>query len=196
MSIQSNDEPVPVQYRDLDPLGYPGYRIGDDGSFWSAWRQTRGKGNGNGGAWVIGTVWRRRGAGTNGGYPQAYLPLRRGVFRLVYVHALVLAAFVGPCPEGMEACHWDGDPGNNRLDNLRWDVPKANAADTVRHGRVPRGERHCFAKLTAERVVAIRRRLAAGESQTAIARSEGVGRNTVWKIAAGKTWRHVPEQEG
>lgn len=51
------------------------------------------------------------------------------------VHRLVLEAFVGPCPKGMEACHNDGDPTNNLLSNLRWDTHEANVADTKRHGR-------------------------------------------------------------
>lgn len=50
------------------------------------------------------------------------------------IHCFVLEAFVGPCPEGMEACHWDGIRSNNRLPNLRWDTPKANHEDSVRHG--------------------------------------------------------------
>ena len=33
------------------------------------------------------------------------------------VGRLVLEVFVGPCPPGMEACHNDGDPHNNWLDN-------------------------------------------------------------------------------
>lgn len=57
-------------------------------------------------------------------------------------HALVLSAFVGPCPDGMEACHRDGNPANNRLANLRWDTHQSNVDDTVRHGRVPRGDAH------------------------------------------------------
>lgn len=52
-----------------------------------------------------------------------------------YVHRLVLEAFVGPCPPGMEACHWNGIPGDNRLHNLRWDTPSANNADILRLGR-------------------------------------------------------------
>ena len=51
-----------------------------------------------------------------------------------YVHRLVLEAFVGPCPEGMEGCHWDDDPTNNRLENLRWDTHSANTFDKVRNG--------------------------------------------------------------
>lgn len=51
------------------------------------------------------------------------------------VHTLVLEAFVGPCPDGLEACHWDGDNTNNHLTNLRWDTHIANMADMTRHGR-------------------------------------------------------------
>ena len=51
------------------------------------------------------------------------------------VHRLILGAFVGPCPDGMEACHWDDDPANNLLSNLRWDTRSANRLDMVRNGR-------------------------------------------------------------
>ena len=50
------------------------------------------------------------------------------------VHRLVLIAFVGPCPEGMEACHNDGRPANNVVSNLRWDTQSANTFDRVKHG--------------------------------------------------------------
>lgn len=50
------------------------------------------------------------------------------------VHRLVLAAFIGPCPDGMEACHSDGDPTNNVVQNLRWDTRSANMRDKIRHG--------------------------------------------------------------
>ena len=50
------------------------------------------------------------------------------------VHRLILAAFVGPCPEGMEGCHDDGTRTNNHLSNLRWDTRGANALDKARHG--------------------------------------------------------------
>lgn len=58
------------------------------------------------------------------------------------VHRLVLEAFVGPCPEGTEACHGDGDRSNNRLENLRWDTKSENQYDRVRHGN------HCHALKT------------------------------------------------
>lgn len=51
------------------------------------------------------------------------------------VHILVLTAFVGPRPKGHHCCHYDGDPANSRLENLRWDTPSSNALDRIRHGR-------------------------------------------------------------
>lgn len=60
------------------------------------------------------------------------------------VHALVLEAFVGPCPDGMEGCHGDGNPVDNRLANLRWDTRGNNMLDASRHGTHPTGSRtHC-----------------------------------------------------
>lgn len=51
------------------------------------------------------------------------------------IHVLVLEAFIGPRPHGMDACHNDGEPKNNNLSNLRWDTRAENSRDTVRHGR-------------------------------------------------------------
>lgn len=58
------------------------------------------------------------------------------------VHRLVLLAFRGPCPLGMEGCHNDGDAANNKLTNLRWDTHEANMEDMIRHqGRIRRWDR-------------------------------------------------------
>lgn len=51
-----------------------------------------------------------------------------------YVHRLVLFAFVGPCPEGMECRHLDGNRTNNRLSNLKWGTPEENTQDKIEHG--------------------------------------------------------------
>jgi hypothetical protein len=64
------------------------------------------------------------------GYP--CVNLGRGNQR--YVHRLVLEAFVGSAPEGMEACHDNGDRADCRLANLRWDHHSGNMLDKVRHG--------------------------------------------------------------
>lgn len=69
---------------------------------------------------------------------------RGGVSSTVYVHRLVLEAFVGPAPEGTEACHANGDPTDNRLENLRWDTRSANNFDQIAHGTHGNGSKtHC-----------------------------------------------------
>ncbi len=50
------------------------------------------------------------------------------------VHTLVALAFLGLCPEGMEVCHNNGDPHDNRLSNLRYDTHVANSLDRREHG--------------------------------------------------------------
>jgi len=55
--------------------------------------------------------------------------------KTVLLHPLILEAFVGPRPEGMIACHWDDNPANNRLSNLRWATPSDNMFDRIRNGR-------------------------------------------------------------
>ena len=51
------------------------------------------------------------------------------------VHKLVLEAFVGQAPPGLEACHNNGNHEDNRLENLRWDTKSSNVLDQVRHGQ-------------------------------------------------------------
>lgn len=67
------------------------------------------------------------------GYLQLILS-RNGVPHMRKVHLLVLTAFVGPRPEGMEALHGDGNKLNNALWNLRWGTQGENTLDQVLHG--------------------------------------------------------------
>lgn len=114
---------------------------------------------------------------------------------LLGVHRLVLAAFVGPCPEGMEGCHNDGNPLNNRLDNLRWDTPKANAQDAVRHGswdwRI--GEACPSARLTADDVRCIRAEPRFHGVNTMLGAAFGITPNHVKRIRAGESWAHLEQ---
>lgn len=172
---------------------YPGYRIGDDGSVWTCWKRV-GLGTGFGTRSVMGDEWRRLlgTLSTNQTGHWAVSLSRNGNKRTRYVHRLVLEAFVGPCPDGMECCHNDGNPRNNRLDNLRWDTRKANAIDSVNHGTMPRGETHCSAKLSAERVKAIRADYEAGGlSLSALARKHGSTMTNVFRIVHRRTWKHI-----
>lgn len=67
------------------------------------------------------------------GYPRVGLH-RPGEHKITPVHHMVLWAFVGPCPQGHETLHRDGDPTNAHLSNLRWGSKSENAQDALRHG--------------------------------------------------------------
>lgn len=114
-----------------------------------------------------------------------------GRVRGVQVHTLVLEAFVGPRPAGLQAGHWDGDHRNNRLSNLSWITPKENGQDKVRHGRSQRGERSASAKLTESQVRELRRRAALGEQFRRLAKEFGVSASAAAQIARGLRWGHV-----
>ena len=56
----------------------------------------------------------------------------KGVSR--YVHELVLEAFVGPRPTGLECLHADDVPSNNKLGNLRWGTRSENMLEAYANG--------------------------------------------------------------
>jgi hypothetical protein len=115
---------------------------------------------------------------------------KNGVARWELVHRLVLLAFVGPAPEGLEACHADGSRDNNALTNLRWATPKENAADRIRHGRQARrcGTSNPQAKLTDRQVRLIRQ----SQGRLRITADKfGVSEQTVWSIRNRVGWRHL-----
>ena len=195
MSEQSTPAPIPeqpqVEYRDV--AGFPGYRVGNDGSVWSCYKRV--------GSRMIGIGSPRR-ALSDEWHPLAPVTdrknrptvqlCREGRAYRRHIHRLVLEAFVGPCPQGMECCHFpDRDPSNNRLDNLQWGTPSENWADRFVHGTDFRGEKSPSAKLTQEDVRYIRTVYVPGcrrFGQGALSRKYGVDQSTISLIISGKNW--------
>lgn len=68
----------------------------------------------------------------NYGYPKVAL-VQNGRQRNFKTHILVMLAFVGPPPKGMEVRHLDGSR-NPRLDNLTYGTHKENGEDAAKHG--------------------------------------------------------------
>lgn len=104
------------------------------------------------------------------------------------VHRIVLEAFVFIQPDGMEACHANGDRGDNRASNLRWDTRSGNHQDKHLHGTAQVGEKANNVKLT-DRIVAEIRRRKLTPSQAM--REFGLSKTNAARIVNGVTWRHI-----
>ena len=75
--------------------------------------------------------------------------------RVMLVHRLVAAAFLGPCPVGMEVNHLDMDKANNRPSNLEYVTRSENLRHRARAG-IGRGSDNVASRLTEEQVRDIR----------------------------------------
>ncbi|HET8744630.1 MAG TPA: NUMOD4 motif-containing HNH endonuclease [Ramlibacter sp.] len=160
--------------------GWPGYSVSDAGLVRSEARMVR---HPSGGEKLV----RERllaPCKNNAGYVFVTLS-QQGQTATRAVHLLVLEAFAGPCPPGMECRHLDGDKGNAALANLVWGTPTENGQDRLRHGTQAQGERHGASKVTAARAALIR---GDPRPQDAIAADHKVSQATVSNIKRGRHW--------
>ena len=165
-------------------LNFPGYSITRDGRVWSS-RPCRG----TSGRWL-----KPRKINKYGHLSVLMSREKKEYQRLV--HRLVLEAFAGPCPEGMQCRHLDGNPGNNSLENLKWGTPKENSEDTLRHGTISRGVQNGKSTLDEDDVRLVRVWLKHGYTQEEIAEAFGVMNQTVSKIKTGKLWVWLKNLDG
>lgn len=122
-----------------------------------------------------------------GGYPSVVLYPEPGVRLRKTVAHLVLTEFVGPRPDGMEACHNDGNANNSRLNNLRWDTRKNNHNDKRAHGTMLKA--FPKRKLTPDAVREMRAHPEIGGA--VFARKFGVSLSAVNLARKGVNWRHL-----
>jgi len=106
--------------------------------------------------------------------------------KIFWLHALILEAFIGPRPLGMQGCHNDGDRSNNVLGNLRWDTPSANYDDARKHGTAAIGDRNPSTKIKVSDRLEIRRLRAEGMVQREIASRFGVCQQTISELLKGR----------
>lgn len=102
------------------------------------------------------------------------------------VGSLILRTFAGPPPMGKECSHLNGDPYDNRLENLAWETHAENMARQKSHGTIQAGLSHWKAKVSDADVHLIRERLAAGERGSDLAREYGVSRTTISNYKSGR----------
>ena len=117
---------------------------------------------------------------TNGGYLRVNLSVgeKRKILR---IHTLVMLAFVGSRPENELVRHLDGNPKNNRLDNLMYGGSRANVIDIYRCGKTN-------GVLTINQVLEIRELLKNGSNNIDLAEKYGVGKESIRDIKNRKTF--------
>lgn len=169
-----------VEFRDIKDC--PGYRISNTGIVQSC----RSTGDGH-----FRSAWKTLKPTDRKGYLRVSMR-RAGKKYCIGVHQLVLFNFVGPCPDGMECRHLNGNAHDNRLENLKWDTHKANYEDQITHGTVALGERNGKSKLTADLVIELRRRVNNGDKMADLAREYGLTFACVQGAIHGKrSWKYI-----
>ena len=113
---------------------------------------------------------------------------KKGYRKQYSVHFLVLTAFIGECPKGMEGCHNNGIRNDCRLENLRWDTRKNNHADKRTHGTWQEGEKVGTSKLTTEQALDVKY---SKTSLNELAKKYNVSKGCVEKIRYGTSWKHI-----
>ena len=106
--------------------------------------------------------------------------------RGIPVHQLVLRAFYGPPPAGLEAMHLNGNPVDNRPENLRYGTHSENITDMYRIGKG-------HMKLTPEAVRQIRYGLSCGRSCRELAAVYGVSDSCIRNIWKGRRYQWVED---
>ena len=115
----------------------------------------------------------------------------RGAIKTQYVHRLIAMTFLGEQPDWADlVAHRNGDPSDNRVDNVRWATYAENSKDSITHGtsRRPAGERHFRAKLNKDVIADMRQMKDSGMSYRAIGREFGVAHDTVSRALKGITY--------
>lgn len=106
------------------------------------------------------------------------------------VHKIVIEAFVGPCPDGLQTRHLDGNRRNNRASNLCYGTAKENAKDKRDHGTIGVGEKSPNVRLNDEKVRWILDN-AGSISDAKMARMLQVSEATIRIVRIGQTWKHI-----
>jgi len=123
-----------------------------------------------------------------------------GTTKHVLAHRETWKAFVGSIPDGMQINHKDGDKDNPHLTNLEVVTPSENKLHSYRElgasKPIPpasgkKGSENLNARLTEQDVINIRRIIASGETQDAVARIYNVNQTQISRIVLRKSWAHI-----
>lgn len=116
---------------------------------------------------------------------------KNGIIHPVLIHILVAEAFLGPCPNGYQVNHIDGNKANPRLDNLEYVTPQGNIQHSFAIGLHKRGEQHRNAKIKSNDVIDIRNARANGTAIRALSNQYGLSESAIKDIIHRRNWKHV-----
>ncbi len=171
-----------VEYREIK--GFPGYRVGNDGSVWGC----LGRGGLRGSRTMTWKVLKQ--SPTSQGYLSVRLYVnKRG--KTHHVHKIVAMAFLGPQPEGAFVLHGPNGQKDNTPGNLYYGDQLINMQDKLRDDTHSRGERCVTAKMTEKKVAEAMRLRGVGLSYREIGNYLGVTGSCISKIVTGKNWAHL-----
>ena len=156
----------------------------------------------------IGRVRRVRGGNNNtfagkilrpGTCPKGYRYVwlhKHGVEKSQAVHRLVSDAFIGPCAKGFCRNHMNGDPSDNRPENLEIVTKSRDVIHSYRllgRKHTPcRGSKSGTSKLNEAQAVQIRDLYASGRhTMKAIGKMFGVTKFPIQQIVHRRSWKHV-----
>jgi DNA-binding transcriptional regulator YiaG len=106
------------------------------------------------------------------------------------LHRVVVKAFLGDIPDGLDVNHKDGDKDNNFLNNLEVVTKSENQNHAARLGLKPCGEKHKNSKLTESQIKEIREDNRK-TPQHVFAKKFGVARSLISMIQNNKIWKQI-----
>ena len=113
---------------------------------------------------------------------------KTGTRKQVFLHKLILEAFIGPRPQNLQACHNDGNRLNCNIENLRWDTASGNHKDKRKHGTWQVGEKANNVKLTNDIVRFIREQKLTPKQAV---KMFDTSLTNAKRIVSRKTWTHL-----
>lgn len=114
------------------------------------------------------------------GYPKVLLSTLEKQRRSLFVHRLVAAAFLGPCPNGLQVHHKDRDRGNASV----WNLCYMREIDHKARGEKAGG----CTKLDRQKVLEIRRLRLEGVSTLELAKLFHISRSYVYHVVSQRKW--------
>lgn len=155
----------------------------------------------------LGCCWIWKARRDKDGYGSFHVS-ENGTQKHIRAHRFSYIANVGDIPPNLHCLHkcdnpacvrpdhlWLGTTQDNTADKMKKDRHRAATGDSngsrTHPERLPRGEGRWNAKLSAEKVIAIRGLFSGGEKINSIASKFSVGRHAILKVVNGKTWTHI-----